>query len=188
MRRYVDNIFSTAHKPTVGVDFHLKQLTVGTTAVKLQLWDIAGQDRFGKISRVYYKEAVGALIVYDVNRPKTFESVTKVLSAGCGLVFVANIFDFWFTADQWKAEIDSKIFLPSGKPIPVVLLGNKCDLETAETDQYQLEKFVKDNKFVGTFDTSAKLNINIDKAARLLVEKILEHGNVLAEKQAAQVW
>lgn len=51
---------------------------------------------------MYYKEAVAALVVYDVTRPKTFEAVPK-----------------------WKSDLDSKVSLPGGDPIPVVLLANK---------------------------------------------------------------
>jgi GTPase SAR1 family protein len=72
-------------------------------------------------------------------------------------------------------------------PLPVILLGNKCDLEDADVDKAQLEKFCADKGFVGWFDTSAKLNINIDKAARFLVEKILAHKDIFKKKKDEQV-
>ncbi|CAM9881974.1 unnamed protein product, partial [Sphacelaria rigidula] len=108
IRRYVDNIFSPVHQPTVGVDFFLKEIAVdasrGATVhtVHVQLWDMAGQDRSKKINRVYYKGALGALIVYDISRPETFNSAAK-----------------------WKKELDNNVTLPNGEPLPVVLLGNK---------------------------------------------------------------
>jgi GTPase SAR1 family protein len=42
---------------------------------------------------------------------------------------------------QWKEEIDSKVLLPNQQPIPVVLLGNKCDLDEAEIDREKLDNF-----------------------------------------------
>jgi len=86
-----------------GVDFALKVLRWDPdTVVRLQLWDIAGQERFGSMTRVYYKEAVGAFVVFDVTRAGTLEAVPK-----------------------WKADLDSKVALPDGRPIPTVLLANK---------------------------------------------------------------
>lgn len=72
--RYVDNIFSPVHQPTVGVDFFLKEIAVdasrGATVhtVHVQLWDMAGQDRSKKINRVStyrMRSPVGTASVYS---------------------------------------------------------------------------------------------------------------------------
>ena len=97
IRRYVHNLFSQHYKTTVGVDFQWKQFTIRRPPleeggkprlckVRLQLWDIAGQDRFTQIARVYYKDASGALLVYDANKPATLKR-TKT----------------------WKDQIDEKV-------------------------------------------------------------------------------
>ena len=78
------------------------------------------------------------------------------------------------------------MLLPNGKPLPVVLMGNKCDLDDAEIDTQKLETFCKEKGFVQWFDTSAKLNKDIDKAVRCLVEKILEHKDIFAAKRSSQ--
>ena len=138
IKRCVYDIYSTKYNSTVGVDFSLKKMTVDGIDVRLQLWDIAGQDRFGSIARVYYKDAHGAILVYDVTQKKTFENVLK-----------------------WKREIDEKVELEDGSRIPVLLLGNKCDLEASEVPTSDLDQFCLDHNFVSWFETSAKSDINI---------------------------
>lgn len=152
IKRYVHQFFSRAYKATIGVDFALKAINLDdSTIVRLQLWDIAGQERFGTMTRVYYKEAVGAFIVFDVSRPKTFESVIK-----------------------WKADLDNKVSLADGSNIPCVLLANKCDAEKIDIakDVEALNQFSKQQGFVGWYYTSPKDNINIEQSARFLVEKV----------------
>jgi len=152
IHRYVNHTFSNTYRATIGVDFALKTLKWDNkTSIRLQLWDIAGQERFGHMTRVYYKEAVGAMIVFDVTREKTFQAVTK-----------------------WKADIDDNLAV-DGVSIPVVLLANKCDLAEEPLDKDMMDKFCKDNNFIGWFETSAKENINIDEAGNRLVEYILSH-------------
>ncbi|XP_036621736.1 ras-related protein Rab-32 [Trichosurus vulpecula] len=157
IKRYVHQLFSQHYRATIGVDFALKVLNWDSkTLVRLQLWDIAGQERFGNMTRVYYKEAVGAFVVFDISRGSTFEAVLK-----------------------WKNDLDSKVQLPNGVPIPTVLLANKCDQnKDSGHSPSQMDQFCKENGFTGWFETSAKDNINIDEAVRFLVENILaNHKN-----------
>jgi len=148
IHRYVNHTFSNTYRATIGVDFALKTLNWDPkTSIRLQLWDIAGQERFGHMTRVYYKEAVGAMIVYDVTREKTFQAVSK-----------------------WKADIDDNL-----SNIPVVLLANKCDLAEKPIDKEAMDKFCRENGFIGWFETSAKENVNIDETGRFLVENILKN-------------
>lgn len=64
IKQYVHKFYSQNYRATIGVDFALKVLNWdASTIIRLQLWDIAGQERFGNMTRVYYKEAVGAFIV-----------------------------------------------------------------------------------------------------------------------------
>lgn len=158
IKRYVHQFFSRAYKATIGVDFALKTLQYdANTLVRLQLWDIAGQERFGSMTRVYYKDAVGAFLVFDVNRPKTFESVMR-----------------------WKSDLDTKVSLSDGSNIPCLLLANKCDLvQRTEKDEEMLREFAKQNGFIGCLYTSPKDNINIEQAAKVLIREIMRRqGNI----------
>lgn len=60
IKRYVYGEFSEDHKPTIAVDFALKALTFQGKTIRIQLWDIAGQDRFGSLVRIFYKDALGS--------------------------------------------------------------------------------------------------------------------------------
>lgn len=87
------------------------------------------------MTRVYYKEAVGAFVVFDVTRGSTFEAVSK-----------------------WKHDLDSKVKLANGNPIPSVLLANKCDQKKESFNSKALmDSFCKEAGFLGWFETSAKV-------------------------------
>nr|XP_045610642.1 ras-related protein Rab-44-like [Procambarus clarkii] len=155
IKRYVHQFFSQHYRATIGVDFALKVLNWDSnTVIRLQLWDIAGQERFGNMTRVYYKEAVGAFVVFDVTRAQTFDAVAK-----------------------WKTDLDTKVTLADGSPIPTVLLANKCDQpkEGVVNNPARMDDYCRERGFSGWFETSAKENINIDEASRFLVNKILSN-------------
>eukprot|EP01087_Luapelamoeba_hula_P025040 TRINITY_DN974_c0_g1_i1.p1 TRINITY_DN974_c0_g1~~TRINITY_DN974_c0_g1_i1.p1 ORF type:complete len:226 (-),score=37.42 TRINITY_DN974_c0_g1_i1:151-780(-) len=152
IRRYVNHSYSEGYKATIGVDFALKEIRWDQkTLVRLQLWDIAGQERYGNMTRVYYKEAIGAFIVFDITNSGTFEAVKK-----------------------WKDDMDAKVTLQEDKPIPVVLLANKCDLVKTPCNKEVMDEYCKENGFVSWFATSAKENTNVDEAVASLIETILQ--------------
>uniref|UniRef100_A0A3Q7IQ64 Uncharacterized protein n=1 Tax=Solanum lycopersicum TaxID=4081 RepID=A0A3Q7IQ64_SOLLC len=63
--------------PTVGVDFKIRMLTVGSKRLKLTIWDTAGQERFGALTSSYYRGAHGIILVYDVTRRETFTNLSE---------------------------------------------------------------------------------------------------------------
>ncbi|KAM8899673.1 ras-related protein Rab-38 [Spinachia spinachia] len=153
IKRYVHRVFSQHYRATIGVDFALRMLHWDQkTAVRLQLWDIAGQERYGNMTRVYYREAVGALVVFDMTRLSTFQAVLK-----------------------WKEDLDSKVALSNGTPVPAVLLANKCDQRSRGLCPKlpKLENFSRRYGFVGWYETSAKDDTNIDAAVTCLVKSIM---------------
>ncbi|XP_034462852.1 ras-related protein Rab-38 [Hippoglossus hippoglossus] len=163
IRRYVHQTYSNNYRATIGVDFALKVLNWDSETVRLQLWDIAGQERFGNMTRVYYREAMGAFIVFDVTRPTTFEAVIK-----------------------WKEDLDSKLMLDNGQSIATVLLANKSDQGRELTNSaMKMDQFCKDHGFVGWFETSAKDNLNICEAANFLVKHIMATENEIMKSMVS---
>ena len=87
--------------------------------LRLQLWDIAGQDIFTLMSRSFYKDAVGSFVVSDLTRLETLDSVIA-----------------------WKEELDSKVQLSDGSKIPCFLLGNKVSKISNFRRYFELLNFV----------------------------------------------
>ena len=104
VRRSVHDFFTEGYRSTIGVDFSLKVLRwTEDLEIRLQMWDLAGQDRFNHLSRLYFNKASGALLVCDQS-DKSLEGIIK-----------------------WKKELDSKLC-----DTQAVILVNKDDLREEE--------------------------------------------------------
>jgi len=147
INRYTSGYFTPNYKLTIGVDFALKNIpqTANHPALTLQLWDIAGHERFGSMTHTYFKYAVAAVIVFDVQRPATFDAVLK-----------------------WKEDVDAKATLQDGSPIPCILLANKIDAlagaASPYTDKTAMDEFASQHGFAAWFATSALSNAGINEA------------------------
>ncbi|XP_040009134.1 ras-related protein Rab-7L1-like [Xiphias gladius] len=151
VNRYVNGQFNKMYKMTVGVDFSVKVLQWSDQEkVRLQLWDVAGQERFISMTRICYKGALGCVVMFDVT------SATSFLSCR-----------------HWKRDLDSKAMLPNGDTIPCILLANKCDVAQRAVSADSIDAFSKANGFVAWMETSVKDNKNVGEAMRRLVQEIL---------------
>lgn len=115
------------------------------------------------MTRVYYREAVGALLVADLTRPKTLQA-----------------------AQRWKEDVDAKVQLPDGAPIPVLLVANKQDLLTGALPEAELDAWVQAHGAVGWHATSAKALPSIEKAVHRLLDAILARGPAPAATHEVQ--
>lgn len=157
IQRFAYDKFAEEYETTVGADYakSTHQWDQNTT-LRLQLWDIAGQDRYADITRPFFRNAVGAIVVCDVTRPLTTNSVAA-----------------------WKKVLDEKVRLPSGGNIPVVLIANKTDLLQSGTESFEtgarIERTSSENKFVDWFTASAKEDTNVQEAVHSLIEKMIDN-------------
>ena len=103
--RFSKGFFTEDYKMTIGVDFHVKTITIdtdeGPIRSKLQIWDTGGQERFSSIRPMYYRGSLGALLIFDLTNSASFVHLP-----------------------QWIEEVRANV----KNEIPLLLVGNKSDL------------------------------------------------------------
>lgn len=65
------------YKTTIGVDFKLKTVSVNEDVVKLQVWDIAGQERFKQMRASYYRNAKSVMLTYSAIDRESFAALSR---------------------------------------------------------------------------------------------------------------
>jgi small GTP-binding protein len=153
--RFTDDFFKKDLKTTLGVDFGSKilnctyetddSLFTGTYkfTAKMNVWDAAGQAHYEKIRGLYYRGAKGALLVYDINNPVSFQNL-----------------------DKWVAELEENV----GRKIPTLLVGNKLDLDR-KVPQDDAITYAKKHNFL-FIETSAKTGEGVESAFKKLAIEI----------------
>ncbi|GAB1601298.1 ras-related protein Rab-7L1-like [Argonauta hians] len=161
VQRYINNTFRGTYKWTIGVDFGLKLIQWSPTeTLKLQLWDIAGQERYTSMTRVYYKDAFGCVVMCDITQSHTFES-----------------------AALWKKDLDSKCCLSDSSPVPCILLANKDDLPFRSVSEEELDTFCKEHNFIAWANTSVKENRMIKESMDYLIDEMMNKHKQLDQEE-----
>lgn len=104
--RYIRGEYTDRQVSTLQASYLDKKLTVGATNVQLSIWDTAGQERFHALGPIYYRDASGALLVYDITDAESFNKVKN-----------------------WVKELKKIV----GNDIVLVIAGNKIDLEKSRS-------------------------------------------------------
>ena len=159
VNRFTQNKFDTNYKATIACDFSMKILKIEETELRLQLWDLVGQDSRvgGSVNKLFCRGALGALVVADITNRESIESTIS-----------------------WKEQVDQHVQLGNGELIPMVLVVNKFDLvEGVDEDDLEeqmtqefLDNFAEQNGFSAALRVSAKTGHNITQCFSQLVRGI----------------
>jgi len=142
--RYADSNFTTKYKRTIGIDFRCKTIQLGESklTLKLQIWDaVNGRNQFEAMQSIYYRDANGIMICFDITNRESFSGVKN-----------------------WLFYIDKRV----PKSVVKMLIGTKCDLDNREVTTQEAEEYAKSLN-INYIELSSKSNINVDKAFYELV-------------------
>ena len=133
--------------PTIGIDFKMKSVMIDGKRVKVQVWDTAGQERYRNITKTYYRNAHGVVLVYDITDRTSFNNIRS-----------------WIQQIQVHADVN----------VNKILVGNKCDLigQRAVTID-EGEALAREYK-MAFFETSAFNDINVDEAFMRISKEVFQ--------------
>lgn len=132
----------------------------------MNLWDTAGQEKFHALGPIYYRKANGALLVYDVTNPDSFDKVK-----------------------DWTKELNKIV---GTDKIKLSIIGNKIDLlspfeqKSPHTNPIIQEalRFTHDTLNAKHYLTSAKLNLGIGEQFINLSRRMIEQHNKNLQRRA----
>jgi len=167
LSRFTNGIFNSNYLATVGLDSFTKDEIIDDKTVRIKIWDTAGQERYKSLTKGFFRNAEGVMLVYDVTNSETYENLK-----------------FWLQSIKNNTS-------PDMGEIPIILIGNKIDCEDREVKVEEAENFWKEQGYP-YFETSAKTGENIDNTIKYLVKKVInikegkkddENENIKIEKK-----
>ncbi|XP_072249981.1 ras-related protein Rab-42b [Leuresthes tenuis] len=164
LKRYTEDMFLESINQTVGVDFYVHFLEVEPgVRVKLQFWDTAGQERFRSVTRSYYRNSVGGLLVFDMTSRDSFDHVK-----------------------EWHAEVCERV---QPHKVLFILVGQKSDRDTYGERVVSREEAEKLAGQLGMpyVEASAKTGHNVKESFELLARRVYQ-GLLSGEVELQEGW
>ena len=145
IERYLTNNFEENSQPTLGFETHNKEFQLEQDKITAQIWDTAGQEKFGSLTASYYKNAKGALVVYDITDKASFDKVEQLVV-------------------DLKNGGDINIY--------IILVGNKKDLENGRVITTEEGESLAKKLKLGFCEVSAKTGDGIENAFQNLINEV----------------
>jgi small GTP-binding protein len=147
-KRFMDNVFDSHCRGTIGVDFQTKDFTFNGIEVKLMIWDFAGEVRFRYMFPQYLKGAMGGILMYDIADYNSFSQI-----------------------GDWISLIKE-----TNQRFPIILIGGKSDLaDIREISREEAINVAKSMGLNGFIECSSKTGENVEQSFEVLTKMMLRN-------------
>merc|ERR1712054_327169 len=148
VKRHLTGEFEKKYIATLGVEVHPMDFHTTKGRIIFNVWDTAGQEKFGGLRDGYYIGGQCGIIMFDV----------------CSRITYANV-------PKWYKDLTRVC-----ENIPIVLVGNKVDVKDRKVKAKQITFHRKKN--LQYYDISAKSNYQFEKPFLWLARKLVGDPNL----------
>jgi len=149
VKRHVTGEFEKKYVATIGVEVHPLHFHTNCGHICFNVWDTAGQEKFGGLRDGYYIQGHCAILMFDVTSRMTYKNVPN-----------------------WHRDL-----VRVCENIPIVLCGNKVDVKERKVKYRHINYHRKRN--LQYYDISAKSNYNFEKPFLWLARKLVGEPNLV---------
>ncbi|VDM98326.1 unnamed protein product, partial [Thelazia callipaeda] len=146
--------------PTLGASFISSSFLLDGKSVELQIWDTAGQERYASMLPMYLRNALAAIIVYDITDRESFEGLKK-----------------------WIDEVERC----SMDPVSVFIVGNKLDLESNRSVHFKEASQYAKHIGAAFYETSALTGEGIRDVIVAVAKHLLERQSIQQNAASTQL-
>ena len=144
--KYISNKFDESNISTMGVDYMEKIIDYNKFKIKLQIWDTSGEEKFRTITKNFYRNADGLLVVFDLTKKESFQNV-----------------------GSWINEAEE-----NNDKLKIILIGNKLDLKDGRIVTIDLAKKFAEKNNLKYIETSAKDGTNINESFQTIIDLLFD--------------
>ena len=151
--QYVSGTAPDNVNPTIGAAFVTKGVNIDGQQLELLIWDTAGQEVYRGLAPMYYRSALIAIIVFDVTKAESFDSVS-----------------------YWIKELKTNV----EESIVILVCGNKIDLEEKRVIEFQSANSMANENGALYAETSASSGAGVDRMFQVAISNLLQtKGNII---------